>query len=36
MSYKVRLRKAQEKSKWVTATLICIYVLIAAIVFLNV
>ncbi len=36
MSYKLRLRKTEEKPKWITAALVCIYVLIATIVFLNV
>lgn len=35
MSYKLPLKQSQIKSKWLTATLICIYVLIAALVVLN-
>jgi hypothetical protein len=35
MSYKLPLKQSTEKSKWLTATLVCIYVLIAALVFLN-
>ena len=36
MSYKMPLKPAQTKSKWLTAALVCIYILIAAFLFVNI
>ncbi|MCD6063852.1 MAG: hypothetical protein K0R82_1763 [Flavipsychrobacter sp.] len=35
MSYKLPLKQTQVKSKWLTATLIGIYILIAAFLLIN-
>lgn len=35
MSYKIPLKQTEMKAKWITITLIGLYVAIAALVFLN-
>lgn len=36
MSYKLPLKQTQSRSGWITATLVCIYIAIAAIILINV
>jgi hypothetical protein len=35
MSQKIPLKQTHEKSKWITATLLCIYLLITVFLFMN-
>ena len=35
MSYKLPLKNTEEKPKWITATLICIYLIVAVFIFFN-